>query len=115
MSNEEKRPTEAIEYLRDRLDDTDGGFLSDVEVGRHALREALDYIDALEAKDKIEDSFAVGDQVVIIRDNSGIFSWMVGLGGKIVQIDDTNRDSPVLIEFPSKLKARTHYTEIRKV
>lgn len=115
MSNEEKRPTEAIEYLRDRMDDTDGGFLTDVEVGRHALREALDYIDSLEAKLGIAQTFALGDKVRIVKDTSGMFGWMVGHIGEIVKIDDTSAQFPVVMEFESKLRARVHYTEIEKV
>lgn len=40
--------TEALAYLKRRLADTDGGFLTDVEVDRGKLREVVERLEKLE-------------------------------------------------------------------
>ena len=75
----------------------------------------LAYIAELESKGTNREKLAVGDEVVIAKDDSGIHTWMVGRAGVVVEINEDNDKLPVVIEFPSKLRARAHYTEVTKI
>lgn len=53
--------TEAVTSLKGRLADTDGGFLTDVEVDRQTLRTVVDWVQARIAEQPGQ--FWVGDKV----------------------------------------------------
>lgn len=85
-----------------------------VALSSETAAQLLDYIEELEAKVPVYEKFVVGDVVQIIKDDSGIFNWMVGRTGTVVEIKEDDERHPVVIEFPSKLRARAHYTELRR-
>lgn len=79
------------------------------------LRTVLTYIAELEIKVANREKIAVGDEVVVVKDDTGIHTWMIGRAGIVVEIEEDSHLFPLIIEFPSKLRARAHYTEVQKL
>lgn len=69
--------TEALAYLKRRLADTDGGFLTDVEVDRAKLRSVVERLEMLEPVAKTA-PFEVGDIVREVGEEE--------LTGEVIQI-----------------------------
>lgn len=88
---------EAVAYLRERLNDTDGGFLTDVEVGRGSLRTVVDWAEAnierlkaLEALVK-DVPFKVGDVVREVGEEEPT--------GEIIKISDVHGEQACLVKL----------------
>lgn len=61
------------------------------------------------------EEFRFGDQVIIVREESGNWQEFVGRRGKIVDVEP-NREYPLTVEFAdTKLKIRANYNEVEKV
>lgn len=78
---------EAVGHLRGRLADTDGGFLTDVEVSRQLLRTVVEYAEERLAGVR-ERPFKVGDRVQEVCDDTekpvGTVTEMGSLGQYVV-------------------------------
>jgi hypothetical protein len=92
--------SKAVKYLRGRLADTDGGFLTDVEVDRAKLREVLDRLEMLEPVAKTA-PFEVGDIVREVGEEE--------LTGEVIQIKEGQHETAYVVRL---YKPTVHFKSI---
>lgn len=117
MSHNEVR--EAVRNLEQRIEDTNGGFLTDVEVDRGLLRTVLEYANSKMGA-KISDAdplagYEIGERVLIGDDFMENAPHFVGEIGEIVHIE-AGSEYPFYVKFEDRSSATCwQIGELRKV